>query len=198
MPKKKKLPIYEMTVDQNSESGVEMTALVDNPAVEMDFLVFDEQKPMQFKYDDKEWIVTGVAMRADYPIYRNDSRGEYYVTFSKETIKTIIKKWAKENRFNAVNKMHNAEDIANGVYLIESIFVDKNRGVNAPEGLDVEDGSWIHSYYVENPEIRAKIEAGEFKGFSVEGMFGMEFGSHPIDDVMKDLNDTIDQFLNNL
>jgi hypothetical protein len=26
----------------------------------------------------------------------------------------------------------------------------------------------------------------------------MEFGSHPIDDVMKDLNDTIDQFLNNL
>jgi hypothetical protein len=185
MPKKKKLPIYEMTVDQNSESGVEMTALVDNPAVEMDFLVFDEQKPMQFKYDDKEWIVTGVAMRADYPIYRNDSRGEYYVTFSKETIKTIIKK-------------HNAEDVANGVYLIESIFVDKNRGVNAPEGLDVEDGSWIHSYYVENPEIRAKIEAGEFKGFSVEGMFGMEFGAHPIDDVMKDLNDTIDQFLNNL
>jgi hypothetical protein len=150
--------------------------------------------------NDKEWIVTGVAMRADFPIYRNDSKGEYFVKVSKETIKTIVKKWAKQQRFNAVNKMHDAEDIANGVYMVESMIVDKERGVNAPQAFkDVEDGSWILSYYVESPEIREKITKGEYKGFSVEGLFGFDFMAdepNPHDELVASMDTIIDNFLN--
>lgn len=197
--KKKKLPIYEMTVDMNDNTGVSMNALVDAPAVEVDFVVFDEAKPIYF-VNDKEWIVTGVAMRADFPIYRNDSKGEYFVKVSKDTIKTIVKKWAKQQRFNAVNKMHDAEDIANGVYMVESMIVDKERGVSAPQAFkDVEDGSWILSYYVESPEIREKITNGEYKGFSVEGLFGFDFMAdelNPHDELVASMDTIIDNFLN--
>lgn len=199
MAKKKKLPVYEMVINMNDDTGVSMNALVDAPAVEVDFVVFDKKEPMYF-VDDKEWIVTGVAMRADFPIYRNDKNGEYFIKCSKDTIKTAVKKWAKQQRFNEVNKMHNAKDVANGVYLIESIVVDKERGVQAPQAFkDIEDGSWILSYYIESPEIREKISKGEYKGFSVEGLFGFDFMAdqpNAHDELVESMDEIISEFLN--
>jgi len=96
--------------------------------------------------------------------------------------------------------MHDAEDIANGVYMVESMIVDKERGVNAPQAFkDVEDGSWILSYYVESPEIREKITKGEYKGFSVEGLFGFDFMAdepNPHDELVASMDTIIDNFLN--
>ena len=36
---------------------------------------------------------------------------------------------------------------------------------------DEPDGSWFGSFKVENDEVWAKVKAGQFKGFSVEGIF---------------------------
>ena len=41
--------------------------------------------------DEEERIVSGALMLADTPIYRNDSNGEYYVVFTKDTIKRLLK-----------------------------------------------------------------------------------------------------------
>ncbi len=37
--------------------------------------------------DEEERIISGALMLADTPIYRNDANGEYYVVFTKDTIK---------------------------------------------------------------------------------------------------------------
>lgn len=189
----KKLPVYNVVIDESkqSETGVDYVALVDAPAVDVDFMVFSKPSDkLIFVADKKRWIVTGVLMRADYNIYRSDDkRGEYYVRFSKEEIEKIVKKFAKQNFYNNVNIMHNGNAIVDGVTMIESILVDKQRGVSSPKGLNVEDGSWIASYYVENPEIRTAIENGTFKGFSVEGLFGYDFTkTDPIQDLFDFLN----------
>jgi hypothetical protein len=39
---------------------------------------------------------------------------------------------------------------------------------------DAPDGSWFISAKVDNEEVWAKIKAGDFKGFSVEGQFAKE------------------------
>ncbi len=39
--------------------------------------------------DEDQQIISGPLMLADTPIYRNDHNGEYYVVFTKETIKKI-------------------------------------------------------------------------------------------------------------
>lgn len=122
--------------------------------------------------DEEKRIVTGAAMIADLPIYRRDDlRGEYYVVFDKEAIFKIAKKWARSNKYDAVNAHHN-QPIMDGVSLFESYLIDRERGVMPPKGFEeVADGSWFVSYLVDNNEVWAKVKEGEFRGFSVEGVF---------------------------
>ena len=122
--------------------------------------------------DEEKRIVTGAAMIADLPIYRRDEvRGEYYVVFDKESIFKIAKKWARSNQYNAVNT-HHKTPIADGVSLFESYLIDRERGVMPPKGFEeVADGSWFVSYLIDNDDVWAKVKSGEFKGFSVEGVF---------------------------
>jgi hypothetical protein len=121
--------------------------------------------------NEEKRIVSGVAMVADLPIYRRDNvRGEYYVMFDANAIFKLAKKWARTNRYSAVNQHH--ESAVDGVHLLESYIIDRDRGINPPiEFQTISDGSWMVSYLVDNDEVWAKVKSGEFKGFSVEGFF---------------------------
>jgi hypothetical protein len=121
--------------------------------------------------NEEKRIVSGVAMVADLPIYRRDAvRGEYYVMFDREAIFKLAKKWARNGKYSSVNQHHESE--VKGVHLLESYLIDRERGVNPPNGFEkIADGSWFVSYLVDNDEVWAKVKDGEFKGFSVEGMF---------------------------
>jgi len=140
-----------------------------------EMLSWTERKLSASKFaiqDEEKRIVTGAAMIADLPIYRRDDvRGEYYVVFDKESIFKIAKKWARGNKYDAVNT-HHKTPIADGVSLFESYIIDRERGVMPPKGFEeVADGSWFVSYLIDNDEVWAKVKSGEFKGFSVEGVF---------------------------
>ena len=140
-----------------------------------EMLSWTERKLSASKFaiqDEEKRIVTGAAMIADLPIYRRDDvRGEYYVVFDKESIFKIAKKWARGNKYDAVNT-HHKTPIADGVSLFESYIIDRERGVMPPKGFEeVADGSWFVSYLIDNEEVWAKVKSGEFKGFSVEGVF---------------------------
>ncbi len=174
---KKKLPIYELVInEQTPESGVDYVAMVDEPAIleRGMWQMFDRQKEFEFKGDKEKRIVSGFLMVADMPIYRrDDARGEYYVVFKKETIESIVKKFAKNNFHNNVNVMHEKELKVDGVYMIESFMVDKSRGLDTPKGFEkAPDGSWFASYYVENEQFwNTFLKTGKLQCFSVEGMF---------------------------
>jgi len=71
--------------------------------------------------------------------------------------------------------MHDKSNEANGVYVIESLIIDKERGISTPKGFDeVPDGSWWGSMRVENDEVWQQIKDGVFNGFSVEGLFSQD------------------------
>lgn len=168
-----KLPVYKLDINEfDEETGIDFVSLVENAAIQKDFLAFSET-PIKFAIQDEEKrIVTGAAMIADLPIYRRDDiRGEYYVVFDKESIFKIAKKWARSNQYNSVNA-HHKTPIMNGVSLFESYIIDRERGVMPPNGFEeVADGSWFVSYLIDNDDVWAKVKSGEFKGFSVEGVF---------------------------
>jgi hypothetical protein len=168
-----KLPVYKLDINEfDEETGIDFVSLVENAAIQKDFLAFSET-PIKFAIQDEEKrIVTGAAMIADLPIYRRDEiRGEYYVVFDKESIFKIAKKWARSNQYNSVNA-HHKTPIMNGVSLFESYIIDRERGVMPPKGFEeVADGSWFVSYLIDNDDVWAKVKSGEFKGFSVEGVF---------------------------
>ena len=166
------LPLYELMFDDNDSTlGCSKISLVEEPAVEEFFLKFskDEQekehKSFYFK-DDSKHIVTGIAMRADYPIYRNQDGQEFYVQFSKDTIDKMMQKFMKEQRQFDISLDHNKD--VRDCYLIESFIINKERGICPNEFSDVEDGSWIISVKIENQDVWNKICSGEVKGFSIE------------------------------
>ena len=168
-----KLPVYKLDINEwDEETGLDFVSLVETPAIQKDFLAFAEIAQRFEIKDEEKRIVTGAAMIADLPIYRRDDiRGEYYVLFDKESIFKIAKKWARGNKYDAVNTHHNTP-IADGVSLFESYIIDRERGVMPPKGFEeVADGSWFVSYLIDNDEVWAKVKSGEFKGFSVEGVF---------------------------
>jgi hypothetical protein len=125
--------------------------------------------------DEEKRIISGPIMLANVPIYRfDDVRGEYYVTFPPDTIFSIIKKMARKGLYKAVNTDH-ANPVDEGVHMIELYLIDRERGVMPPKGYeDAEDGSAFASYLIDNDEIWTKVKAGEWRGFSVEGLFDME------------------------
>jgi hypothetical protein len=171
----KELPIYELRIDENDDSTVEVdfVALVDRPAIGRSFLAFNENNRQTFAIQDEEQrIISGPLMLADSPIYRNDDRGEYYVTFTKDTIKQIAQKFFRKGYQNNVNLMHDDGEMLVGLTMFESFITDEKRGIKPMAAFaDVPDGSWFGSFKVDNDGAWNMIKDGKVKGFSIEGVF---------------------------
>ena len=167
------LPIYKLTINDNDDTGVDYNAFVDTPAHLKAFIAFNESMPYKFKEEQR--IVTGVMMSANTLIYRNSPDiGEHQVFFDAETIKQIVLKFFKNSFGNNVNKMHNENDKVKQTTMFESYFIDSKRGVTAPiefEKQNLQDGTWIASYKVEDDKLWSEVKSGKFQGFSVEGIF---------------------------
>jgi len=59
--------------------------------------------------------------------------------------------------------------------MFESWLTDSERGIMPMKGFEgVADGSWFGSFYVENEKVWQQVKAGDYRGFSVEGMFDYE------------------------
>jgi len=132
----------------------------------------DKKSFFKFSADTEKRIISGPLMVADLPIYRRTEDEEYYGVFQKEDIYNLRNKFFKQGKSNLVNEMHDSNKMIDGVYMIESFLIDEKRGINAPTGYNLTDGSWFGSYKIDNDEVwNDFIKSGEFKGFSVEGIF---------------------------
>ena len=171
------IPVFEAKIDGFNE-GILAISLVDIPAVESDFLVFkkDDKVFTKFTIDNEEQhMITGVVMRADFPIYRNDeSYGEYFIYYSADTIKVMAEKMMNDNTFNQINIMHNDNEFVEGVNIVELFIKDTSKGINPIGFENIEEGSLFATYKINNPVIWEEIKSGEFKGFSLQGYFTIE------------------------
>jgi len=169
------LPVYKCIINTNDDSPLEVqaVALVDQPAIEKNFLAFKTQQPLQFAINDDRQIISGPAMLANTPIYRKDADyGEYLVVFDKPTIQSIVEKFFSKGLMASFNLMHNSKAPVNDTCIFESFITDNTRGIQPIKGFeDTPEGSWFISAKVNNAAVWAKIKAGEVKGFSVEGLF---------------------------
>ena len=169
-------PIYKAIINPDMASDVEVNfiALVDKPAIERNFLAFNEQRQkLHFAINEEKRIISGPAMVADMPIYRNDDvMGEYYVVFDAPAIQAIVQKFSAKGFMNNFNLFHNDNDIVKGVTIFNSFISNKELGIQPLEGFnDCADGSWFISAKVDNDDVWQQVKTGELKGFSVEGLF---------------------------
>lgn len=169
------LPVYEAKIT-SEDDGIIAISLVDYPAVEKDFVCFKKnEKPQKFSIDsEEERVITGVVMVADTLIYRVGPSGyEYYMSFSRETIKQMAAKMLADGTFKRNDLQHDGQMIE-GLELLELYIKDEKKGIN-PNFVDVPDGSLMASYHVTNDALWEEVKNGNFlNGFSLEGYFDFE------------------------
>ena len=182
-----KFPIFDIIIDLDSEEmNMSCISLVTDPAVERDFECFSkDKKPMQFSITDHEkHCITGVAIRADVPIYRySQELGDYYVRFTKQTIEQIVYKYSKQNLWNSVSLEHSGQNIDTAV--IVEFFLKSDE--KCPKGFeDIENGSLMVTYKITDDNLWDTIKnSDEINGFSIEINADMK----PTDEYVEGEND---------
>jgi hypothetical protein len=167
------IPVYSALVT-DADTGILRISLVDDPAVESNFIAFDAARKVQLYavQDEEKRLVLGVVMRADFPIYRRDERvGEYYVLYSADTCRKMAEKYLADGRQNEVNTMHREGSDVEGVNMVQWFI--KGEGINPAGFEDIADGSLFAQFHVENDDVWAAIKEGTYKGFSLEGVFDL-------------------------
>ena len=169
------LPIYLLDISDEEQADTEVNyiALVDAPAIKLNWQKFTEHKHQSFIADTEKQIISGPLMVADMPIYRKDEAfGEYLAVFNSASIEKIAIKFYQKGFQSNVNLMHDEDMIVEGATMFESWIVNRDQGKMPLKGFeDVADGSWFGSFKVNNEVVWKMVKDNLVKGFSVEGLF---------------------------
>ena len=172
----KKLKKYSVVGDS---SDVYAISLVEEPAIEIDYVAFDkdkETKPNLKFIEDKEnekFMILGPALVPDKNIYRNYDGNEFYVSFSAECIEKLSYKFMKTCYGDGCfTKDH--ESFAQGCSLAESWIKTSENDKSVDYGFDCPIGTWFIAAKIDSIELWDSIKKGERKGFSIESWVDLE------------------------
>lgn len=166
------MKIVELIIDPTDEqSGIEAISLVESPAIESNFVALNKQEILLKEVNAEKRILMGPALIPDKSIYRRNDKGdEYYIYFSRDTVRKASELFFKNSNHQNATLEH--ESKIDGVTMVESWIVeDKDQDKTALYGMKVPVGTWMVSAKIEDKELYNKAKSGEIKGFSIEGYF---------------------------
>ena len=177
--------IVELILDEESELGIEAISVVENPAIEEDFVALKSQEFKLAEIDGERRILMGALLIPNKPIYRRNGEDEYYIYFSKDTVLKASQMYLMNSKQNNSTLEHQRE--LEGLSLVESWIVeDKVHDKSVKYGMDLPLGSWVGSVKVNNDQIWNEfVLTGRVKGFSIEGYFADKM-ERPNDQTIKD------------
>ena len=161
----------ELFIADEAKDGVFAVSLVLEPAFEEDFVALSTDRIELKVADEERKVVVGLALVPEKKIYRFMKGKEFNIFFSKDTISKAQELYMKKLNLNNVTAEH--EEKVTGASVIESWIVEdsKNDKTNL-YNLKATEGSWAIMMKIDNEELWSKVKSGEFKGFSIEGIFG--------------------------
>jgi len=166
--------IVELVIDGNEELAIDAISLVSAPAIEQDFVFFGKEKNnLTFaKVDEDKRMLISPALIPDKQIFRHDPQtsSDYYVFFSKDTVRKASELYLKNNNHHKATQEHNER--VSGVLTVESWIIDDPKmDKSTLYGFSLPKGTWMVSMRITNDEIWKEIKSGTLKGLSIEGYF---------------------------
>ena len=165
--------IYELVIEDENIDEVFAISLVEEPAIESNFVFFDKEKVQFAALNDEKRLVMGPILIPDKQILRIDGEGKpYHVFFKPETIKKLSEMYLKKKYTDSATLEHDKK--IKGVTLVESWIKESiTKDKSALYGLNTPINSWMGTFKIDNDEIwNDYVKTGEVKGFSIEGLFG--------------------------
>jgi len=183
------LKVYEVLIETlNAHSGVNAISLVDKPAIDSNWIALAKQTKFEFKeIDEQKHILMGAALIPNKPIYRSMEGNEFYIMFSKDTIRLASELFFKNGKQSETTQQH--EVTLKGNTVVESwIKEDMEKDKSAIYGLSDPVGTWMISMKIEDKKTYEKAKNGELNGFSIEGLFHPQLREE-LSDVSHNLSD---------
>tara|TARA_Y100001973_G_C5158276_1_gene312072 strand:+ start:128 stop:850 length:723 start_codon:yes stop_codon:yes gene_type:complete len=171
--------IVELIIDEDNEDlAIDAISLVSAPAIEENMVYFNKSKNnlTLAKVDKEKRELIAPALIPDKNIYRYDPHKdeEYYVYFSKETVKQAAYSYLKNNNHHKATYEH--QDRVSGVLTVESwIIEDPKNDKSTLYGFSLPKGSWMVKMRINNDKLWSEIRDGNIQGLSIEGYFTNRF-----------------------
>lgn len=169
------MKIVELKIDENAELfGIEAISLVERPAIQANFIALAEEgvttSEMWMMASQERQVVMGPAMIPDKPIKRVQDGEEFYVYFSKDTVRQASELFLKNSRQGNSTLEHQYQ--LSGNYVVESWIVEGSDDKSQKYGMDMPVGTWMVSMKIPNRKVwDSYVANGQVKGFSIEGFF---------------------------
>ena len=144
------MKIIELILDEEQEeSGIDAISIVENPAIESDFVALNSQEIKLAEVDKEKKILLGALLIPN-------KASQMYLKNGYQNNSTLEHKEA-----------------LNGLTLVESWIVeDEVHDKSRKYGLNVPVGTWMGAVKVNNDEIwQEYVKTDKVKGFSIEGYF---------------------------
>ena len=163
--------IVELVIDEDQEIGIEAISVVENPAIEEDFIALKSQEFQLAEVDKEKRILLGALLVPNKPIYRKNGEDEYYIYFSRETVLKASQMFLQQGKQN--NSTLAPQHKIQGLSLVESWIVeDPKMDKTKLYGMELPKGTWVGAVKVNNEQIWQEfVKTGKVKGFSIEGYF---------------------------
>ena len=167
--------IVELVIDEDSqELAIDAISLVSAPAIEENWVFFGKEKNnlTLAKVDEEKRMLVSPALIPNKQIFRYDPNtdSDYYVYFSKDTVRKSSELYLKNNNHHKATHEHSER--VSGVLTVESwIIEDTKTDKSTLYGFSLPKGTWMMKMKIENEDLWQKIKSGELKGLSIEGYF---------------------------
>lgn len=166
------MKIIELVIDNKDVmSGISAVSVVESPAIEEDFIALAKHEVELKEIDTEKRILMGAALVPNKQIYRrNAMNDEYYIFFSKDTVRKASELFLIRSNQNNATYEHDKK--LDGMSVVESwIIEDEKHDKSVKYGFSLPVGTWMISMKVNNDNVWKDVKEGKVKGFSIEGYF---------------------------
>jgi len=187
------MKVYEIT-KKNDAPNVFGISLVATPAMESNYVKLSKEntntlteaqkielsKTNDIKFaevDKQKQLLLGLVLEPNKLIYRYDeqSKEEYYITVSEETILGLAHEYIKNSNQSYSTIEHDGKELAGVTFVEHWIVEDSKIDKSALHGLNFKKGSWVTVAKIENSTLwNDYIETGKVMGFSIDAMVQLE------------------------
>jgi len=182
--------IVELIISKEID-GIEAVSVVDFPAIESNFIFLNKEHEVKLaQIDSEKRILMGAALIPNKQIYRKVDKDEFYVFFSKETVKKASELFLQNGNQSNATLQHQSK--IDGMTVVESwIIEDEQMDKSKKYGFSLPVGTWMISMKVENDDIWQKVKDGEVKGFSIEGFFADKLEMQQDEELINKIKDLL-------
>mgnify|MGYP003678891073 FL=1 len=124
------------------------------------------------------------------------TQSDYYVYFSKATVRKASELYLKHNNHHKATYQH--QDRVSGVLTVESwIIEDSKLDKSTLYGFSLPVGTWMVKMKIDNEELWQEIKSGSLRGLSIEGYFTSAFEEMQKQPTNEDILSALNKIINN-